>query len=131
MSSGGLRLRRLWLGIGWTLIGLVVYLTLVPSPSGPPPFPAADKLEHALAYAVLMGWFAQLYRAPSQRWLSAGGLIALGVLLEYSQLLGGVRDFEYLDMLADAVGVLLGWLGVLTPLGRTLQILEARWLRTH
>ncbi len=66
----------------------------------------SDKLEHALAYAVL----ALLPAVHEQRRFltsAAIGAVLLGVLLEYGQPLTG-RDFEIMDMVADATGVVLG-----------------------
>ncbi len=66
-------------------------------------------MKHLLAYAVLMGWFGQIYtRTTTQRsWLL--GLILLGVALEFLQGWGGVRFFDPADMLANSLGVLLGY----------------------
>lgn len=101
--------RRLWLTTGWMLVLLVVYLSLTPRP---PPLTATqgDKLEHILAYAVLMSWFANLHAGMAQRMRIAAGLIALGVGLEFVQRWSGHRTFETADMAADAVGVVAGWL---------------------
>lgn len=53
-----------------------------------------------------MFWFAQLY--PARR-LYAAGFIALGVALEFVQGWLGYRAYEHHDMLANTLGVLLGW----------------------
>jgi VanZ family protein len=39
------------------------------------------------------------------------GFVAMGILIEFLQRMTGYRDFEVLDMVADAIGVLLGWAG--------------------
>jgi len=119
-----LRLSRVWLGIGWLLVALVLYLSLTPHPLTLFAFENADKLEHACAYAALSFWFCQFYR---QKWSRARvmlALLALGVAIEYVQGWTGYRTFDVLDMLADGVGVLGGWLLVLTPLGRVLMHIE-------
>lgn len=104
-----MRLRSLWLALGWAGIGAVVWVTLTPSPPAPPfHFAALDKLEHLAAYFVLMGWFAQLYAGRARlAWLV--GLIGLGVVLEVVQGMGGVRHFEYADMAANAAGAAVAW----------------------
>lgn len=103
-----LRWFKLWLAVGWLMIATVIYLSLTP---GPIEIPVAqgDKLGHVLAYCSMMVWFAQLYQRPLHgRW--ALGFVALGIALEYLQGWSGYRDFEYLDMVADAGGVAGGWL---------------------
>ena len=85
---------------------MIVWLSLTPSPPRVD-FEASDKLGHLLAYGALMFWFAQLYR---ERIFHAAGFIAMGAALELLQGWGGTRSFELLDMLANAAGVLLGWL---------------------
>ena len=102
-------LRRCWQAVGWFGIGLLIYLSLTPQP---PEIPVeqGDKIGHSLAYATLMLWWAQLLpNAPQRRWLAAA-LIGLGIALEYVQGWTGWRTFDYFDMLADAIGVALGWL---------------------
>jgi VanZ family protein len=71
---------------------------------------SGDKLGHFAGYGVLMFWFAQLYL---RRLAWAAGFIALGIALEFMQGWLGYRSFELYDMLANALGVLLGWAGAL------------------
>ncbi len=104
-----LRFDPLWRVIGWGLIAAVVWLSLTPTPLEVP-VEQGDKLGHLAGYALLMFWFAQIDRMPAQRLRWAIGLIALGIGLEFAQSFTAVRAFELLDMLADAAGVLLGWL---------------------
>ena len=59
-----------------------------------------------------MFWFAQLYVRTSVRLRYAVGLVVLGIALEFIQAHVG-RDFEVLDMVADAAGVSLGWAAAL------------------
>jgi glycopeptide antibiotics resistance protein len=70
---------------------------------------------HLVAYAALMFWFAQLYRT---RVFWAAGFIGMGMALELMQGWLGTRSLEALDMLANALGVLSGWLAarLLPPL---------------
>lgn len=108
-------LRRFWLGIGWFGIALLLYLSLTPQP---PEIPVehGDKFGHALAYAMLMYWWAQLSVSTRQRLWLAAGLIGLGIAIEYVQGWTGLRTFDYFDMLADAVGVTFGGvLAAFTP----------------
>jgi len=120
-----MRLRRLWLFVGWLLVIGVVYGSLMPSPPTPVTFPDADKVEHVTAYLVLMLWFAQLYTSTNARWRVAVSLVGLGVLIEYLQGWSGYRDFEYLDMVADAAGVSLGWALAWSSLGRSIGWMDS------
>jgi VanZ family protein len=120
------RLACIWKVIGWMLVILVVYLSLTPSPVE---FPVeeGDRYEHALAYATLMFWFAHLHDGFRARVGLALGLIALGVGLEFVQRMTGYRSFQLADMLADAVGVGIGWLVAPPRLPHTLRAIAAYW----
>ncbi len=108
-AASGLRLRRLWLSLGWMLVLLVVYLSVTPTPIQLP-VEQGDKASHVFAYFVLMSWFANLYSVPAQRAMFALGFIVLAVTLEYVQRATGYRTFEIADMAAGTVGVAAGWL---------------------
>lgn len=101
-----LRLRPLWLAIGWGLVMLVIYLSLTPQP---PRLDAdyGDKVGHLLAYGVLMGWFSQLY--SNRRRPLALALFALGVVLELIQGMIGYREASLADAAANGLGVIAGW----------------------
>ena len=103
------RWRRLWLLCGWVMIGLVILFSLIPAP---PILDVSqgDKLLHLGGYALLMAWFAQVYRRPGSRMCVALGLTAFGITLEVLQGMTGWRSFESSDMVANTAGVLLGWL---------------------
>ena len=121
-----LQYRRVWLASGWLLVVLVVCLSLMPHPPEPLSFKNADKLEHVFSYAMLALWFCQLYRSVKLRAAVVIALVGLGVALEFVQGWTGYRMFDVLDMLANSVGVMLGWLLVLTPLGQLLTYIERR-----
>lgn len=121
-----LKYRRIWLSAGWLLVVLVVYFSLAPHPPEPLSFDNADKLEHLLAYAVLSLWLNQLYPSALSRARVAVALVALGVGVEYVQGWTGYRMFDVLDMLANSVGVLIGWLLALTSLGGLFVYIERR-----
>ena len=106
------RLRQGWWAVGWLGVGAVIYLSLM---HNPPTLAVddGDKLQHVAAYGVLMLWFAQLTVLRRRRQGLAVALVALGVALEYAQLAIGYRDFSWADMVADALGVAVGW--VLAP----------------
>ena len=117
-----MRLRTAWLALGWLWVIVVFWLCLMPHPPQPLKFPQADKLEHMLTYCWLMLWFSQL---AFKRLRLALVLVAMGVLIEVLQGMEGFRDFEVADMVADAVGVSVGWLLARTRLGQVLKVLES------
>lgn len=121
-----LKYHRIWLGVGWALIALVVYLSLTPQPPTPLTFDNADKVEHAFAYAAMSFWLCQVYVQARSRLIVVVALIGLGVAIEYVQGWTGYRTFDVLDMLADGVGVATGWLLVITPPGRLLAFIDRK-----
>lgn len=123
-SKNSLILFPFWLTVGVCLIALVVFLSLTPKPPHLVDFTMGDKVGHALAYAVLTGWFGQLYRGRWPLVLFALGFISLGVAMEYLQMWGGERDFEYADMLADTIGVVIGGLLTISMFRDTLNRVE-------
>ncbi len=110
-----LRLRFLWLTIGYALVMLVVFLSLTSSPvdidTG---FPYEDKIFHAFAYFTLMAWFAQIYHDKFQRNMIAVVFILMGMMLEYLQGFDPNRYFEFADIAANSVGIALGFSLALT-----------------
>ena len=98
-----------WLFLGYLYIAYIVYGSLTPSPVdlGVDDF---DKVMHFSAYALLMIWFALLYFKRAARITHAVLFVALGVGLEFAQQAGGVRYFEFSDMIANSLGVLAGYL---------------------
>ena len=102
-----MKLRALWLAIGWGLVATIVWLSVTPRPPDIG-IEHGDKLGHFAAYGAVMFWFCQLYPRLAARAAYAAGFIAMGVALEFVQRSLGYRTFEVLDMVADAVGVGLG-----------------------
>ena len=64
---------------------------------------------HFGAYGLLMSLFCQVYDQSRTRLVYAAGFIAMGIAIEYLQRMTGYRSFDVFDMLANAVGVVLGW----------------------
>ena len=129
LLPGHLRVRRLWLVLGWMLVLLVVYLSLTPAPIALE-IHQGDKFSHALAYLVLMSWFANLYETPVERISLTAGFIAMGITLEFVQGLVGYRSFEVADMGAGAAGVASGWL-LAPPRAPNYLGLAERFWRAH
>ena len=105
-----MRFRPLWLAIGYALVAAIVFLSLAPNlPSID--IEQGDKLGHLLAYGSLMFWFCQIYATRPSRIAHALAFAAMGVALEFVQGMTDYRSFEINDMLANATGVGLGWIG--------------------
>lgn len=102
-------LRSAWRIVGWLGVALLLWLSLTPSPPQVATFPHVDKVEHLLAYALLMLWFAQLRLTRQERSVTASALLALGVAIEFLQGWGGAREFSIADIVADLGGIALGW----------------------
>ncbi|MCW5627170.1 MAG: VanZ family protein [Burkholderiales bacterium] len=102
-------LRRCWLIIGWIGIGTVIWLSLTPRPPTLD-IEEGDKLQHFAAYGSLAWWFMQAVAAKSSRLVWLGGLVAMGIGLEFAQRATGYRTFSEWDMLANTTGVAIGWL---------------------
>jgi hypothetical protein len=103
-------------------------VSLTPRPLVNVPQPG-DKLLHASAYCLLMLWFAQLYVDRSVRCWLAVGFLTVGMTLELMQALGSGRNFQVVDLFANAFGVAVGWLGAPPRLPNFLGWIEAMYLR--
>jgi len=121
-----MRLRRFWALGGWGLIVTVIMLSLLPVPSPTLGFiliDNIDKVEHALIYATLTLWFAQVY--PRCTWAEIGlKLLTLGVILEFLQGVTTYRNFSFWDMGANTLGILIGWSLSIAGLSRALTYFE-------
>ena len=99
----------------WLACTTVAVLSLVPTahlPSGL--FDWWDKAQHALAFAVLCS--LGLVAHPARGRTVIVGLLAFAAGIEVAQAATGWRVGELTDLLADTVGLALGWL-VWTRLG--------------
>lgn len=110
-----LKLRFLWLTIGYALVALVVFLSLKSSPVDlEVDFPYQDKFFHGIAYFTLMAWFSLIYHDKFQRNMIAVVFVFLGVTLEYLQSFDPNRYSEFADIVANLTGVALGFAIALT-----------------
>ena len=120
-----LKLRFLWLTIGYALVALVVFLSLTSSPVDLElNVPYQDKIFHAIAYFTLMAWFSQIYHDKFQRNMIAAVFVLMGITLEYLQGFDANRYFEFADMMANSLGVVLGFSIALTSAKNILLNLE-------
>ena len=124
-----LKLRNLWLAIGYLLVGFVLFQSLSSHPiamSGL--FDYEDKLFHALAYFTLMAWFAQIYHLRTQRIVIALLFIFMGLMVEYLQSLNPDRYAEFGDMVANVTGVVLGFTLTMSAARNILLRVENKFL---
>lgn len=88
---------------------IIFILAMIPMAVVPEVVSFQDKLHHTAAFAVLMllgrgGW-------PARTTALVVGLIGYGVLIEVCQhLLTANRVGEFRDVVADSLGVAIGWL---------------------
>ncbi|MGQ7846856.1 VanZ family protein [Granulosicoccus sp. 3-233] len=130
LSVRHLRYRRLWIAVGVALILMVAIASMITIPAPLKVVMMKDKLMHTLAYAGLMGWFAQIYRHDLTRLLLAVGLVLMGVGIEYLQGMTTTRHFDVLDMVANTSGVVLAWALAYTWVGTLLARFEGLFSRS-
>ena len=94
------------MGLGWLLLILVMAGSVIPVivVKG---FSAADKLVHGGSYLILITWFSGLYQRQYHIFIALA-LFAMGLVLEVIQGQLPYRGFDSFDLLANAVGILLG-----------------------
>lgn len=97
----------LWVwAFGITLLSVIVLSLMAPSPHLPTT--GWDKTNHVLAFSVLMWLGCNAF--PQRIGAVAIGLLAYGGLIEVLQSFTLYRAAEWTDLLADALGVPVGWL---------------------
>jgi VanZ family protein len=107
---------RMWLALWCLGIVALVVVCLLPGPDLPT-VPVNDKLEHALAFALLSASAVQLFLRGRALATVAAGLLALGVGIEFAQaVFTTTRAMELADVVADAVGIGAGMAVAWTPL---------------
>jgi len=104
---------HLWRVCFWLCFGLTTYLSLMPQEFLPSGINLWDKLSHSIAFTALalsaaLGWpeksFVRSILTP---------LLIFGVMIEVIQYFVPGRELSLLDMLADAVGIMIAWIGIL------------------
>ena len=119
--------RRIWISLGATIIAAIWLLSLIPHPPHIG-FEGEDKVGHVVAYGVMMLWWSQILIRSRNHLIIAAAFVAMGILIEFVQRWTGWRTFEVADMIADAIGVALGWCIACTPAGSILVRFESAFL---
>jgi len=100
-----LRYPWLWRVLGWILVGGVVFGSLAPG-DWVRDVPGSDEFQHSGSYFILTLWFAGLY-ARNRLGAIAGIFLTLGLAMEIIQGQLSYRGFDYEDLLANFVGILV------------------------
>lgn len=117
-----LTFRWFWLGVAWFGVGCALVLSLWPG-GVPLPVHVWDKIEHAVGYFLLTGWFTGLYRRERYPRLGLGCLL-LGILIELLQGLTPTRSMELGDLAANGVGIVTALALAYLGLGAWAETLE-------
>jgi hypothetical protein len=115
--------RLLWAVIGSALLVGLVTVSVVPV-DAPVDVTGADKVQHLLAYGLLMYWWGMVQ--PKRRLFWLVFLPLLGATLELVQNLLPARFMEWRDMVANLAGVSLAWFVLRTRAGRLLGHIDAK-----
>ena len=90
----------------WLTLSLVALISMLAMPSKQI-FQWQDKLSHLVVYMVLF-WLLLLAYGKQWRLMSLGVLLAFfGGLIEVAQSFTGYRQAEWLDLLANILGILV------------------------
>jgi VanZ family protein len=121
-----MNLQRVWWTLGGVLVAAAIVVCLVPGAAVPTPFEWNDKASHIVGHGVLALYFAGL--VPRRSWWKIFVfLLLLGIAIEFGQYyMHAGRDGDPRDVLANAVGALLGLCGAGLGLGRWPEF--AAWL---
>ena len=112
MPRGYIRSGFLLAALSWA--GLIFYLSSQPSIDAPALFPGQDKLFHLIVFGMLgflaMGTLQAAHNGyqPKQLWWVALAMMLYGISDEFHQHFVPGRSVDAYDVLADALGGLLG-----------------------
>ncbi len=98
---------RLWLNIGLLMLLTLIVLSVITLDQSMIPIPYLDKIEHFLAWMLVMFWFVSLYPGRGLPLLAI--LLTLSLGLELVQALTTWRQGSAGDLLANFLGLLTGW----------------------
>ena len=93
-------------------------------------FQSVDKWMHGVTFLILTVWFAGLYRTQSY-WRVALGLLAFGLFIELCQRMVSYRTADWLDVGADAAGIVAGLVIALAGMGGWGLRFETRFANTR
>ena len=111
--------RRIWLALLWGWIATLWLLST--AHLNTPAIPSGDKIGHFAAYSLLAWLATNLGWNRVRIWIGAS---LMGVGVECVQYFLPWRSFEFLDMVANSTGALLGIILASTAVGSLLPRLE-------
>jgi VanZ family protein len=121
-----LRYSKLWWGIGWTFIALVIYGSLQTPARPDVPFAVSDKLIHFGAYWLMTIWFSGILQQRRYPWLALA-LFSLGGGIELLQgAMGFGRDADWHDLAANTLGIVTALGVAYAGLGSWMLVIEQR-----
>lgn len=129
-----LRYTRRWQSVSILLLVMVLGAALAPadwflSHGRTTPFFISDKWLHGVTFAALALWFTGQYARHSY-WRLVMGLVAFGLLIEVTQRMVSYRTADWMDLLADSLGVAVGTVIALAGAGGWCLRFEA-WLQNR
>ena len=100
-----LKYQKMWLGLGLLAVLALGILCLLPT-SNLPNVKVNDKLVHFSAYFLLAAWFSGVVK---RNYYILFGLVLLGFsyLIEVLQGLSKYRSFEWQDLMANGLGIIV------------------------
>ena len=121
-----LKYRWLWLSLGFSLIALILFLSLMPT-SSIPKLGYNDKILHFMAYFVVAIWFVGII-LPRYFLILGLLLLAFSYGIEILQGMTRYRQFEWLDLLANGSGIFAALLLGILLLKGWCQVFEKKLL---
>lgn len=120
-----------WAALWLAMIVLVAAGSLMPAGNVPtPPIAGLDKLQHLVGHGLLSVYAAMLFASRGARRTAAVALVVYGIGIEAAQdALTASREADIGDIIANAVGVLMGQAVAFTPAARWLEALDVRMHR--
>jgi VanZ family protein len=101
-----IKVRSCWKASFWLLVLVTLWLSLAPVDQIPSGLNFWDKAQHTLGFVAL--GFLGLMGYPGQVTRIMLGLAMFGVGIECAQWISGWRQGDWMDWLADCIGLLLG-----------------------
>ncbi len=98
---------KLWLLLGLIMLLTIIILSLAAIDQTMISFSYLDKVEHFIAWGVIMFWFVSLY--PDRGFVLLGILLTISLGVELAQTLTTWRQGSSGDLIANFIGLLAGW----------------------
>jgi|GEM_PF-646331 len=100
-----------WKCLLWLVLTILLLLTLIPSPPKPINIDNIDKAYHLIAFAGFTFIFMIAFNNIKTRYLILLS-VSLGIIIEAIQYYVPNRSFSLADIIADSLGVFLGFISI-------------------